>query len=88
MIFKDTDMSVKLTASKYTRGGRYLCNRPWWPIGLCDVEAPTFSRQSANRWQWGCQPYKPTSLYTQEDSCYSFLLEAECTPGPRCGWKD
>jgi hypothetical protein len=21
-------------------------------------------------------------------SCYSFLLEAECTPGPYCDWKD
>jgi hypothetical protein len=26
------------------------------PIGLWDVETPTFSRQSAHRWQWGCQP--------------------------------
>jgi hypothetical protein len=24
----------------------------------------------------------------QEDSWYSFLLEAESTPGPYCGWKD
>jgi hypothetical protein len=24
----------------------------------------------------------------QEDSWYSFLLEAELTPGPYCGWKD
>jgi hypothetical protein len=24
-----------------------------------DVEAPTFSRQSAHRWRWGCQPYAP-----------------------------
>jgi hypothetical protein len=28
----------------------YPCNRPWRPIGLWDVEAPTFSRQSAHRW--------------------------------------
>jgi hypothetical protein len=27
------------------------CNRPWRPIGLWDVEAPTFSRQSAHRWR-------------------------------------
>jgi hypothetical protein len=25
---------------------------------------------------------------SQEDSLYSFLLEAESTPGPYCGWKD
>jgi hypothetical protein len=34
------------------------------PIGLWDVEALTFSRQSANRWRWGCQPYAPTTLYS------------------------
>jgi hypothetical protein len=26
--------------------------------------------------------YQPTALYPQEDSWYSFLLEAESTPGP------
>jgi hypothetical protein len=39
------------------------CTRPWRPIGLWDVEAPTFSRQSAHRWRWGCQPYAPPALY-------------------------
>jgi hypothetical protein len=29
-----------------------------------------------------CQPYKPAALYPQEDSWYSFLVEAESTPGP------
>jgi hypothetical protein len=32
-------------------------------MGLWDVEAPTFSRQSAHRWRWGCQPYAPAALY-------------------------
>jgi hypothetical protein len=36
-------------------------SRPWWPIGLWDVGAPTFSRQSGHRWRWGCQPYAPAS---------------------------
>jgi hypothetical protein len=35
----------------------YPCNRPWRPIGLWDVEAPTFFRKSAHRWLWGCHPY-------------------------------
>jgi hypothetical protein len=35
----------------------YLYNRPWRPVGLWDVEAPTFSRESAHRCRWGCQPY-------------------------------
>jgi hypothetical protein len=33
------------------KGKNYPCNRPWRPIGLRDVEAPTFSRQSAHRWR-------------------------------------
>jgi hypothetical protein len=40
----------------------YPCNRPWRPIGLWDVEAPTHSRQSAHRWRKG-QPYAPAALY-------------------------
>jgi hypothetical protein len=35
------------------------CNRPWRPIESWDVEAPTFSKQSAHRWRWDCQPYAP-----------------------------
>jgi hypothetical protein len=27
------------------------------------VETPTFSRQSAHRWRWECQPYAPAALY-------------------------
>jgi hypothetical protein len=30
----------------------------------------------------------PATLYTQEDSWYSFLLEAESIPGLQCDWKD
>jgi hypothetical protein len=60
----------------------YPCNRPWRPIGLWVVEAPTLSTQSAHRWQWSCQPYVPAALYPQEDSWQSFMLEADSTPGP------
>jgi hypothetical protein len=60
----------------------YLCNQPWRPTGLWDVEAPTFSRHSVHRWRWGCQPYALAALYPQEDSWCSFLLEAESTAGP------
>jgi hypothetical protein len=41
-----------------------------------------FSRQSAHRWRWGGRPCVPVALYLQDDSWYSFLLEAESTPGP------
>jgi hypothetical protein len=37
----------------------YPCNSPWRSIGLWDVEAPVFSRQSAHRWRRGCQSYAP-----------------------------
>jgi hypothetical protein len=30
---------------------------------------------------------QPAVLYPQEDSWYSFLLEAELNPGPKRGWK-
>jgi hypothetical protein len=45
-------------------------------------------RHSAHRWGQGCQPYAPSAFYLQKDSWYSFLLEAESTPRPYCGWKD
>jgi hypothetical protein len=41
----------------------YPCNRPWSPIGLWEVEVPTFYRQSAHRWRWVFQPYTPATLY-------------------------
>jgi hypothetical protein len=53
------------------------------PTASWDVEAPTFSRQSAHRRRWGCQLNVPAALYSQEDSWYSCLLEAESAPGSR-----
>jgi hypothetical protein len=40
----------------------YPCNRTWRPIGLRDVEAPTFSRQSTHRWRWSFHPYAPAAI--------------------------
>jgi hypothetical protein len=39
-------------------------------------------RLSTHRWRQGCQPYAPAAFYTVDNSWYSFLLEAESTPGP------
>ena len=36
----------------------------------------------------GCQPYAPAALTPRKYSWYSFLLEAESTPGPQCDRKD
>jgi hypothetical protein len=50
---------------------------PWGWV----VKAPIFSRQSTHRRRWDCQPYTPEALNPPGDSWYSFLLEAESTPG-------
>jgi hypothetical protein len=39
------NLSVPLNAENI------MSNRPWRPIGLRDVEAPTLSRQLAHRWR-------------------------------------
>jgi hypothetical protein len=66
----------------------YPCNRPWRPIGLWEVEALTFSRQSTHRWRKVVSLTRRPPFIPQEDSWYSLLLETESTPGPLCGWKD
>jgi hypothetical protein len=53
---------------------RYPCYRPWRPIGLREVKAPTLLRQTANRWRQGYQPYAPAALYPQVSSFLSFLI--------------
>jgi hypothetical protein len=70
-----------LRSRGHGEGETVSVNRSWRPIGLWDVEAPTFSRQSAHRWRWGCHFYASAALHPQEDSWYSFVLEAESNPG-------
>jgi hypothetical protein len=79
LALEDTSAYIYIVHT-YT-GTSYLCNRPWRPIGLWHV-APTFSRQLAHRWRWGCQPYAPAVLYPQGDSWYSFILTTEWNAGP------
>jgi hypothetical protein len=43
--------------------------RPWRPLRLREVEAPTFSKQSAHRWRWGSQPYPVWQF------CFSLYVE-------------
>jgi hypothetical protein len=58
-------------------------NRPWRHIGLCDNEASTFSLDNQLTDGGEVVSLKRRPLFTpQEDSWYSFLLEAESTPGP------
>jgi hypothetical protein len=39
-------------------------------------------KHSAHRWRQGCQTYASAAFYPQEHSWYSFMLDAESTPGP------
>jgi hypothetical protein len=74
-VYSNTSLLIK-----WLKGKAIPINGPWKSIGLWDVEAATFSRQSAHRWLWG-QPYAQAASYPQENSWYSFLLETESTPG-------
>jgi hypothetical protein len=58
---ESTPLSPRLRHS-YVKG-KAICNSPWKLIMLSDVETPTFSRQSAHRYRWGCQPYVPAALH-------------------------
>jgi hypothetical protein len=62
--------------------------RPWRPLGFREVEAPTFSDTRDTDGGKVVSPTRRPLCTPQEDSWYSFLLEAESTPGPKCGWKD
>jgi hypothetical protein len=60
--FRDT---FYFMVKKKGKRKRYSCYRPWRPIGLREVEAPTLLRQTAKRWRQGCQHYAPAALYPQ-----------------------
>jgi hypothetical protein len=67
----------------FNKGKTIPVTSPWRPIGLWNVEAPTFPLD--NRLTDGGEVVSLTrrpSFTTQEDSWYSFLLEAESDPVP------
>jgi hypothetical protein len=51
------------------------------PEGCRRLRLPDFKTISTWRWQ-GCQPSTPATFTPRKYSWYSFLLEAESTPGP------
>jgi hypothetical protein len=57
------------------------------PEGSRRLRLPDFKTVGTWRWQ-GCQAYAPAAFMPQELTWYSFLLEAESTPGPQCSRKD
>jgi hypothetical protein len=56
--------------------------RPWRPLVLWEVEAPTFSRQSAHRWRWGCQPYA-SAVFTSPPGRFLVLISVRGWVDPR-----
>jgi len=51
------------------------------PEGSRRLGLPDF--KTTGTWRWlGCQPYTPAAFTHKKHSWYSFLLEAESTPGP------
>jgi hypothetical protein len=73
---KGSYKNSKLKAIPVTgRGGPYGCET---------LRLPHFYTIGSQRWD--CQPYapagQPATLYPQEDSWYSLLLEVGSTPGP------
>ena len=57
------------------------------PLGFQEVEAPKIYRQSALEDGKVVSLTHRPPLPPREDSWYTFLLEAEVTPGPHCGQK-
>jgi len=51
------------------------------PDGSRRLRLPDFMTTDTSEWQ-GCQPYLPAAFTPRKYSWYSFLLEAESTPGP------
>jgi len=51
------------------------------------LRLPDFMTVGARRWL-GCQPYALAASPSRKYSWYSFLLEAESTPGPQCSQGD
>ena len=58
-----------------------------WPRGFQEVKVSRF-HNNGTRWWKCCQPYAPAAFTPRKCSWYSFLLEAESTPGPQCYRKD
>jgi hypothetical protein len=61
-------------------GGPYSCEKSRLPHFL--------DNQLIDGGQVVSLTHQQAALYPQDDTWYSFLSEAESTPGPQCSWKD
>jgi len=84
---------LPLVPTSYTLGkvkgkGKAIPLQPWTgPQGSKRLRLPDFKTIGTCRW-YGCQPYAPAAFTPRKYFWYSFLLEAELTPGPKRGRKD
>jgi hypothetical protein len=58
------------------------------PLGLQEVQAPRIAKQLAHEGGKLVSHTHWLPLPLRRYPWYSFLLEAELTPGPQCSWKD
>jgi hypothetical protein len=72
-----------LTSPKHVEvKGKAIPLQAWRdPEGSRRLRLPDFKTSGTWRWQ-GCQPYAPAAFTPRKYSWYSFMLEAESTPGP------
>jgi len=52
------------------------------PEGSRKLRFPDFVTTAQDGGWYGCQPYAPSNFAPRKYSWYSFVLEAESTPGP------
>jgi hypothetical protein len=76
-----------LLSKKYKGKVKFSLYRPWSPLWLRDVETPTFSDIPLTDGGKVVSSTRRPPFYPQEDSWYSFLLEADSTPGSYCSWE-
>jgi len=71
---KDNELKIRKKKSSPVTGLE-------WPRGFREVKVPRF-HDNGTGWWLGCQPYAPAAFAPGKYTWYSFLFEAESTPGP------
>jgi hypothetical protein len=83
-----TEGCVDQTYSGGGKKGKAIPLQTWTgPEGSRRLKFPDFKTIGTGRWS-GYQPYVPAAFTPRKYSWYSFLFEAESTPGPWCGRKN